>query len=105
MTPAPAFAVLVAFDLVPGACEAFTALVKENAATSVEREPGCLRFDVLTPGSTDSVLLYEIYTDGAAFEEHLKSPHFLSFDSATQHLVARKTVTICGASVHAKVLA
>ena len=40
-------------------------------------EPGCRRFDVVEPpGEADRILLYEIYDDRAAFEAHLKTPHF-----------------------------
>jgi quinol monooxygenase YgiN len=42
--------------------------------------------------SADSVLLYEIYTDKAAFGEHLKAAHFLSFDAATRSLIKEKKV-------------
>ena len=43
------------------------------------------------PGQPD-VLLYEIYTDRAAFDAHLASPHFLAFDTATRDIVTKKTV-------------
>ena len=46
---AAAFAITVAFELVEGAFPEFHRLVAENAALSVELEPDCLRFDVLTP--------------------------------------------------------
>ena len=42
-------AITVALDLVEGGLPEFLQLVRENAALSVAREPGCLRFDVLTP--------------------------------------------------------
>jgi quinol monooxygenase YgiN len=37
-------------------------------------------------------LLYEIYDDRAAFEAHLKTAHFASFNRASEPLVADKTV-------------
>ena len=97
-----AFAVIVAFDLLAGRRGAFLALALENAAASVGLEAGCLRFDVLEPEGSESIMLYEIYTDPAAFDAHLRSAHFQSFDDATRHLVARKTVTVCDAAVHRK---
>ncbi|MDQ3558780.1 MAG: antibiotic biosynthesis monooxygenase, partial [Pseudomonadota bacterium] len=43
------FAITVDFELAEGAREEFLKLVKANAAASVRDEPGCSRFDVLTP--------------------------------------------------------
>jgi len=91
------YVISVEFELEPGARERFLDLVKENAAASVRDERGCLRFDVLTPRSEGQsgadVLLYEIYTDRAAFDAHRTAPHFLAFDAATRRLVRRKKVT------------
>jgi (4S)-4-hydroxy-5-phosphonooxypentane-2,3-dione isomerase len=86
------FALVVSFTLKRGAREAFLRLVRENAAASVRDEPGCYRFDVLTSDDADQVLLYEIYADAAAFDEHVATPHFKSFDDASRDLVAAKTV-------------
>ncbi len=96
------FALVVSFTLKPGAREAFLRLIRENAAASVRDEPGCYRFDVLTCDDPDQVLLYELYADAAAFAEHVASPHFKSFDAASQDLVAAKTVGRYLASENAK---
>ena len=88
------FAITVAFEVKPEARNLFLKLVRANAAASLEAEVECLHFDVLVPigpGLPD-VLLYEIYTDRAAFDAHLASPHFLAFDTATRDLVTKKTV-------------
>lgn len=92
--PRANFAVIVSFTLKSGARDRFLTLVGENAGLSVEREPLCYRFDVLEPaGQPDTVVLYEIYADSAAFDLHLASAHFLSFNAATADLVAAKQVT------------
>jgi len=90
---APTFAITVVFDLVSGQRDRFLKLVKENAATSVNVEPGCHRFDVLLPEAEDRVVLYEIYNDRAAFDAHLATSHFKVFDRATKDLVKGKAVT------------
>ncbi len=72
---------------------------------SVEREPGCLRFDVLTPtedGGAPQVFLYEIYRDRAAFDLHLESEHYKAFDASTRGLVSRKTVQAFNVAENAK---
>jgi autoinducer 2-degrading protein len=87
------FAITVDFQLHPGALPAFLPLMVENANKSRELEPGCERFDVLTSkDGSDRIHLYEVYTDGAAFGEHLRAAHFLSFDAATRALVKDKKI-------------
>lgn len=82
------FVVLVKFVLQPGKRAEFENLVKVNAAASVRDEPGCRRFDVLTPrDGADAVVLYEIYNDRDAFEAHKQMPHYLAFKEASASLV------------------
>lgn len=102
---AAAFAITVVFELVEGAFAEFHRLVSENAAFSVELEPDCLRFDVLTPADTTGpmhVFLYEIYKDRAAFDLHLVSDHFLQFDQRSRDLVTNKTVHVYAVQENAK---
>jgi quinol monooxygenase YgiN len=88
------FVILVEFDLRPEGSERFLDLVRENAAASLRDEEGCERFDVLVPASgPNKVVLYEIYRDRAAFDLHLRTPHFAEFDSATRSIVVAKGVT------------
>src|SRR5947209_5261924 len=92
--PRDPYLITVAFDLEPGERERFLQLVTSNAQASLSNEPGCLRFDVLQPVSDGDceVLLYEIYRDRAAFDAHLASAHYRSFDAATRSAVRRKHV-------------
>jgi autoinducer 2-degrading protein len=102
---ASAFAITVSFELEEGAAEKFRRLVAENARQSVALEAGCLRFDVLLPASGAvgrEVFLYEIYTDQAAFDIHLASAHFKSFDEETRPLVRKKTVNAFTVDQNAK---
>ncbi|CCV08559.1 conserved hypothetical protein [Mesorhizobium metallidurans STM 2683] len=103
---AAAFAITVAFELLEGAFPEFHRLVTENAALSVELEPDCLRFDVLTPADSavsSHVFLYEIYRDRAAFDLHLASDHFRQFDQRSRDLVISKTVIAYRVEENAKV--
>ncbi|MER9235278.1 antibiotic biosynthesis monooxygenase [Mesorhizobium sp. M0622] len=102
---AAAFAITVAFELVEGAFPEFHRLVSENAALSVELEPDCFRFDVLTrehAAETTCVFLYEIYKDRAAFDLHLASEHFRQFDQRSRDLVISKTVIAYAVQENAK---
>ena len=85
------------FRLKPGSRAAFRRLIDDNAVASVRDEPGCQRFDVLEPqgpdgGQGEHVVLYEIYDDRAAFDAHLKTPHFALFNTASAPYVADKRV-------------
>lgn len=89
------FAVVVEFHLKPGMRPAFRMLVDANAHASATEE-ACRRFDVLEPDSqADSVLLYEIYDNRAAFQTHLDSDHYRNFTEASAGLCAGKTVIAC----------
>ena len=82
------YVILAEFDVPAEHTDAFLRLVRDNAAASVRDEPGCLRFDVLRPeNGSERIALYEIYRDRAAFEAHLRTPHFALFDAAVKPLV------------------
>ncbi|MEM9910528.1 MAG: putative quinol monooxygenase [Pseudomonadota bacterium] len=85
------FAVTVTFVLKPECFDAFLPLMLANAAKSKELEPGCRQFDVCV-GDDQSIFLYEIYDSTEAFEAHLQSEHYKSFDRATAALMETKTV-------------
>ncbi len=88
------FVVAVIFIAKPDKAEAFRDRVRRQAAESLEREPGCHRFDVCAdPEAPERIFLYELYGDEAAFKAHLETPHFKSFDSDIASLVEDKTVT------------
>ncbi len=86
------YAVTVTFDIQPDHSDAFLALMIDNARTSVRDEPGCLQFDVCRNPGAHTVFLYEIYTDRAAFDAHLASTHFRSFDEEVANMVRNKIV-------------
>ena len=93
-------AVTVTFTLTPGAKDRFLPLMLENARTSMSVEPGCRQFDICSDETEpDTVFLYEIYDSRAAFELHLASSHFLSFDRSVEAMVKNKIVK-CFAEVH-----
>ena len=51
-----------------------------HAKTSLEREPGCHRYDVcLDPIENSAFLLYQIYADEAACMAHRELPHYAEF--------------------------
>ncbi|MBM3275080.1 MAG: antibiotic biosynthesis monooxygenase, partial [Candidatus Sericytochromatia bacterium] len=58
----------------------FIAAMVEDARCSVEREPGCVRFDIIQDaGDPNRIWVYEVYKDEQAFEHHMTTPHFLTW--------------------------
>jgi len=88
------FVIVVDFRIKPGQMAAFRTLIDDNAKTSVKDEKGCRRFDVCADRKdANRILLYEIYDNRAAFDLHLKTPHFAIFNEASAPLVADKIVS------------
>jgi quinol monooxygenase YgiN len=66
----------------------------ENARVSLASEKGCVRFDVCTDKErAGEVMLYELYTDRAAFDLHLQSVHFRTFDQFAAPMIESKEVS------------
>ena len=87
------FVILVEQTINDGAMDSYLSAIRENARAS-RQEAGCLRFDVLrVEDSSDTVLLYEIYVDEAAFEAHRKTAHFAKFDSLRKLMIKGSRVT------------
>lgn len=84
------YVVTVLFEIIANHAEAFREGVLQNAAASLEGEAGCHRFDVCFSEDGQRCFLYELYTDRAAFEAHMKTAHFIEFNSVTKEIVAAK---------------
>ncbi len=75
------FVVLPSFTVSAANLDAFLDAAHADAAQSVATEPGCLQFDVVIDRSAQpaKVMFYEVYTDRAAFDAHLETPHLAAF--------------------------
>ena len=61
----------------------FLEAIAEQAAASLEREPGCLRFDICAVADDENrFILYEIYADAASYEAHGQTEHFARWSRA-----------------------
>ena len=88
-------AVCVTFDIDPKQMDAFLPLMHAQAGNSLTNEAGCHRFDVCTDGEVEGrVFLYELYADRAAFDAHLASGHFKTFDAAVKDMIIAKQVAL-----------
>lgn len=63
-------------------------ILQEEAAASVQLEPGVLCiFPMYEKENPTSIRLLEIYANEAAYQSHLKTPHFLHYKTSTQAMV------------------
>ena len=87
------YVVTVVFNVKPEHTEAFAVAMTGNARASLENEQGCHQFDVaFAPDDPATCFLYELYTDKKAFDVHLTTPHFKSFDATVTPWLAGKCV-------------
>lgn len=81
----------------------FVEVARADGLASVRDEAGCRHFDVLLPeGEPDTVWLHEVYDSKEAFDAHLETPHFATFDRDSRDLVASSNVRRLGQIGHAK---
>ena len=89
------FVVCVEFQIQPGQTDVFLAAVRKNAEQSFNQEVGCQQFDVCQDRQfPNSVFLYEVYDDEAAFETHKLTPHFGAFNQAISGMVVNKSIRL-----------
>ena len=73
-------AIVARFEANEGSLEDLLTLTTQHAKRCLEREPGCLYFDIMVPREQDNeIVLYEIYKDQAALDSHLTSDHMNQF--------------------------
>jgi quinol monooxygenase YgiN len=62
--------------------------IAEHAKTAVRVEPGVLALQaVYDKAHPAQVTVFEVYAGEAAYQEHLKTPHFLKYKSGTLKMV------------------
>jgi quinol monooxygenase YgiN len=66
----------------------YRAILAEEAEASVRLEPGVIAIFPMAQRDRDTEFrILEMYADRAAYEAHLKTPHFQKYKSATLHMV------------------
>ncbi len=84
------FVLQVLIHIKPGNVDSFMAKLAENAAAA-RKEPGCKQFDVVVdPKDPTQVMLYEVYADEKAFEEHQKGAAFKKYVAEAVPLLASR---------------
>ena len=86
-------AVIGTIEVQPGAREEVLCAVLAHRERCLKEEPGTLQFEVLVPSAESSkLMLYELYTDGAAFSAHMKGASM----AKVREQVGAKVVSLTG---------
>ena len=84
-------AIIVHFEAKADQIDAFKAAIVRHAGWTLEREPGCLQFDVVQdPKNPAHFAVYEIYVDQAAIDAHRASPHMAETGKVLPGLTAKR---------------
>jgi quinol monooxygenase YgiN len=79
---------LAELEIDPAQLESYKAFLREEIATSIRVEPGVLNlYAVAVKGQPAQIRIFEMYADTAAYEAHVKTPHFLKYKTGTQDMV------------------
>jgi autoinducer 2-degrading protein len=95
------FVMLVKLEIKPELLDEFEAAILRNAALSIERDPGCLRFDVLQQADDPTRwVLYEVYDKEQAWVDHRSAAHFLAFmEVGNRAIVTREATKLTGINI------
>jgi (4S)-4-hydroxy-5-phosphonooxypentane-2,3-dione isomerase len=95
------FIAFVKLQIQPELVGEFKTAILKNAELSVERDPGCVRFDVLQQEDDPTRwFLYEVYEREQAWVDHRASAHFLAFmEVGNRAIVTRELTKLTGINV------
>lgn len=66
----------------------YTAILREESAASVRLEPGVISiYQMQQQAAPQQIRILEIYASKAAYEAHIKTPHFQKYKTSTLHMV------------------
>lgn len=87
--PAPGLIVRISeIQIAPEHLDEYKAILQEEAEASVRLEPGVISiFPMTQRENPNEVRILEIYASRAAYESHIKSPHFEKYKTTTLPMV------------------
>lgn len=75
-------------EIDPQQLDAYKAILAEEQEASVRLEPGVLMLhSVAIADQPTQIRLLEVYASRAAYEAHLRAPHFIKYKTATEKMV------------------
>ena len=95
---------LVKLQVKPELVDEFRDAIVTNAELSVQRDWGCVRFDVLQQQDDPTRwVLYEVYEQEQAWVDHRAAAHFLAFKQVGDRaIVTREATKLTDVSVNVK---
>jgi quinol monooxygenase YgiN len=79
---------LAKLEIDPSQLAAYKAALKEEVEASIAVEPGVLTLYAVSEKERPThFTILEIYADRAAYEKHIKTPHFLKYKVGTEKMV------------------
>ncbi len=89
------FVVIVKIEVDAENQRMFNNAAKKQAEVTLDRERGCLKYDVCTDLRRKSnFMLLQEYESKEAYDFHLKSEHYTTFDQITATWVAMRMVEL-----------
>ena len=75
-------------EIDPAYLAEYKTILKEEAAASVKLEPGVIAiFPMYQKENPNQVRILEMYANQAAYQQHLKTPHFQKYKTTTLKMV------------------
>ncbi len=75
-------------EIEPAFLEEYKAILQAEAAASVKKEPGVISiFPMFQKENPAQVRILEMYASKAAYQQHLKTPHFQKYKTTTGKMV------------------
>ncbi len=91
--------VVATIEIASGRFDEYLSLLLAHKARCLKDEPGTLQFEVLQPRDDKTkLMLYEVYSDDAAFESHLKGASMVRHREATAGMTTKVSGTKCSLS-------
>jgi autoinducer 2-degrading protein len=88
------FIMLVKLQVKPEFADEFKDAIVKNAELSVQRDWGCVRFDVLRQQEDPTRwILYEVYDEEQAWVDHRAAAHFLAFKQVGDRAIVTREAT------------
>ncbi len=90
------FTLLVELEIEAGKLDAFLVRARQHRNNVLSNEPGCERFDILTPQDDGNrVFLCEVYADQDALDKHFETPYMKAYLADTGPMIASRKRTLC----------
>jgi quinol monooxygenase YgiN len=88
-------AVTTTFDVEAESLDLFRAGIVKQAEVTRSREPGCHRYDVaFDPKLKSRCLVYAIYEDEAAYDHHIATDYYITFEDISDRWIEKAQVEI-----------